>query len=509
MFSEQPLDFYFVTIEMAPFSKLTGMADLLHSLVSELARRGHHVNVIMPDFQGVDGDLIFQETVPLISTSGDSIILVPVKCAKDKQGVRYFMVDDHTLRDCLARMSHGDPGTGFPTVWLDFCYASYLILNLQLQQSNPDCETAIVHAFHWQTGPLLPLLARELSSSRPRMVFTVDLLERQGRFNPDVLGCHEIFHFLDRDNEGEVNFLKAAIGAADKLHTVSPSYAEEIQRSPNSSGLEELFAERQRKGELRGILNGIDHKVINWGCIPELREVVRCGCQLPEDIAAIKRNAKEVFQRSVGLPVDPNAFLITMGHRFARQKNFDIVARSIDGLMQLDPAPQIYLRAWPEPTQDSPKWGLWWTLIRKSLRYRHNVAFVSPFDRDRSLTDEGIFIDRFLYYAASDLFLMPSLWEPCGLCQLEAMRFGSLPVVSAVGGLRDTVRPYDKEGNGWGFWLRNPLDENELVDVVKTAIYIKLEQPSTWAKMVSLAIDFDSSIENSVDQYLNLINALR
>jgi starch synthase len=202
------------------------------------------------------------------------------------------------------------------------------------------------------------------------------------------------------------------------------------------------------------------------------------------------------------LPEDPEAFLISMGHRFVTQKNFALVANAMEGLMALTPRPQIYLRAWPEPGQEAADLDLWWQITRFSKRYRFNVSFLSPYDRDHALVDEGIFIDRFLYYAASDLFLMPSLWEPCGLCQLEAMRFGAIPVVTAVGGLVDTVQPVSGGHQGWGFQLEDPFDPQGLVDTVQRAMEIRAAQPQVWQGMVQRAMSFDSSIAHTVDSYL-------
>ena len=118
---------------------------------------------------------------------------------------------------------------------------------------------------------------------------------------------------------------------------------------------------------------------------------------------------------------------------------------------------------------------------------------------------EGIFIDRFLYYAASDLFFMPSLWEPCGLCQLEAMRFGAIPVVTSVGGLVDTVKPLAEDNQGWGFRLEDPFDPQELVDTVQRAITLRITQPALWEAVVQRAMSFDSSIAHTVDSYLKFL----
>jgi len=495
-----------VTLELSPFFKITGVGDLLRNIVAELARRQIAVTIICPDFGCEYPNLTFQKSMSFYASIGGHAAPLQCRWASDGQGVTYFFLKDKELEHYLKRLPAEPSSNETAKICLEFCYGAYLVLEA-LSEGEFGFEgkdRSVVHAFHWQIGPLLALIKQARWNHQFHTVLTVDMLDKQGRFHPDVFDAHEIFHSLKLKGE-EINFLQMGIENADILHTVSPNYAKEIQQAPSGRGLEGLLKQRYQEGHLLGILNGLDPVLSDWQCIPVLQENGLCIVPDNEHVIEYKRRAKLLFQKVAGLPIDPEAFLISMGHRFVTQKNFVLVANAIDKLMALTPRPQIYLRAWPEPDREDPDLELWWQITRFSKRYRFNVAFLSPYDRDHSLREEKIFIDRFLYYASSDLFLMPSLWEPCGLCQLEAMRFGAIPVVSAVGGLVDTVKPVTEKNQGWGFRLEDPFDPQGLVDTVQKAMQIRTRQPELWLGMVHRAMTFDSSIASTVDSYIKLL----
>jgi starch synthase len=499
-----------VTLELSPFFKVTGVGDLLRNIVAELARRQIPVTVICPDFGCDYPNFTFKKSLSFYSSIGGHASPMQFRCASDEQGITYFLLKNKELEHYLKRLPAEPTSAETAKICLEFCYGAYLVLEAlsKGQFGFEDKERLVVHAFHWQTGPLLGLIKQSRWPQPCHTVLTVDILDKQGRFNPEVFEAHEIFNALRVRDDEEINFLQTGIENADVLHTVSPNYAREIQQAPYGRGLEGLLNQRYQEGRLLGILNGLDPVLSDWQCIPILRENGLCIVPDNEQVLAHKARAKVLFQKAAGLPEDPEAFLITMGHRFVTQKNFALVANAMDEIMALTPRPQIYLRAWPEPGREEPEQELWWQITRFSKRYRFHLAFLSPYDRDQALIDEGIFIDRFLYYAASDLFLMPSLWEPCGLCQLEAMRFGAIPVVTAVGGLVDTVEPVNGEHQGWGFRLEDPFDPQGLVDTVQKAISLKTGQPAKWLGMVRRAMAFDSSIAHTVDAYLKQLYSL-
>jgi len=493
-----------VTLELSPFFKITGVGDLLRNIVAELARRQIAVTIVCPDFGCDYPNLTFKKSLSFFSSIGGQATPLQFRRASDDHGVTYFFLKDKELEQYLKRLPTEPSSNETARTCLEFCYGTYLVLEAlsRGELGFEAIERLVVHAFHWQTGPLLALIKQARWPRQFRTVLTVDILDKQGRFNPEVFDAHEIFHSLRAREDEEINFLKTGIENANVLHTVSPNYAKEIQQAPYGRGLEDLLSRRYQEGRLLGILNGLDPALSDWQCVPVLQENGLCIVPDNKEVLEHKGRAKLLFQKAAGLPVDPNAFLISMGHRFVAQKNFALVANALDKLMTLTPRPQVYLRAWPEPDREDPDQELWWQITRLSKRYRFHLAFLSPYDRDQSLIDEGIFIDRFLYYAASDLFLMPSLWEPCGLCQLEAMRFGAIPVVTAVGGLVDTVKPVDGENQGWGFRLEDPFDPRGLVETVQRAIFIKASKPDLWQGMVQRAMAFDSSIAHTVDSYL-------
>jgi starch synthase len=496
--------YVFVTPELSPYFKITGIGDLLQNIIGELARRKLRVAVICPDF-GVDPrHLRFTKSMSIYSTSNGQPTSLQVKCARDDRGVDYFFIKDEEIQRYLSeasslRLRRDKVGRNC----LTFCYGAYLILDALCRgEMDFPVNRLVMHAFHWQTSPLVALIDQAPWRDRVRTVLTADILDIQGRFESKVLETHEIYRLLKPAFEQEINFLRLGIKKADVLHTVSPNYALEIQHAPNGRGLESLLRERYQQGRLIGILNGLDPQNLDWRQIPVLRDHDLAVSLKATDLLEQKQRAKLLFQRTAGLPQDPSAFLISMGHRFVRQKNFKLVVNAMEELMALEPRPQIYLRAWPEPCQDDADWNLWWQIVRFSKRFRHNLAFLSPFDRDQSLMNEEIFIDRFLYYAASDFFLMPSLWEPCGLCQLEAMHFGAIPLVTAVGGLIDTVKPFEGGNEGWGFHLEDPFDSRALVKLVAQAMDLWAHHPGVWQEMVRRAMSFESSITRTVDNYL-------
>ena len=497
----------FVTLELSPFFKITGVGDLLRNIIAELQRRQIKVAVISPDFGCEYPHLHFKKSVSFYSSIAGHTSPLRFRLASDDQGLTYFFLKDQELENYLKGLPAEPSIEESARISLEFCYGAYLLLEAlsKGEFGFDDEDRLVVHAFHWQTGPLLGLIEKALWNRQFRTVLTVDILDKQGRFGPEVFDAHEIFHSFRSKEAEEINFLRMGIEAADILHTVSPNYAQEMQQAPYGRGLEDILQQRHQEGRLLGILNGLDPELSDWQCIPILQQNGLCIAPDKEHVLEHKTRAKTLFQQVAGLPVDPEAFLISMGHRFVRQKNFALVANAIDNLMTLTPRPQIYLRAWPEPGLDDPDQELWLQIMRYSKRYRFNLAFLSPFDRDQSLMAEGIFIDRFLYYAASDLFFMPSLWEPCGLCQLEAMRFGAIPVVTSVGGLVDTVKPLAEDNQGWGFRLEDPFDPQELVDTVQRAITLRITQPALWEAVVQRAMSFDSSIAHTVDSYLKFL----
>jgi starch synthase len=501
----------FVTLELSPFFKITGVGDLLHNILGELQRRNIQVAVISPDFGCEYPNLHFKKPVTLYSMISGQTFPLLFRLASDDRGVSYFFLKDQDLENYVQGLPAGLSNDNTAKICLEFCYGAYLLMEAlsKGEFGFADKDRLVVHTFHWQSGPLLALIKKSARKPQYHTVLTVDILDKQGRFDQEVFNAHEIYHpFKSRENI-ETNFLRMGIESADVLHTVSPNYAQEILQPPYGRGLEDILQQRNQEGHLLGILNGLDPDLSDWQTIPILRNN---GLRIDPDETQLfehKAKAKILFQQAAGLPVDPQAFLISMGHRFVTQKNFALVANAMDKLMTLSPRPQIYLRAWPEPSTDGPDQKLWWQITRFSKRYRFNIAFLSPFDRDQALIKEGIFIDRFLYYAASDLFLMPSLWEPCGLCQLEAMRFGAIPVVTMVGGLVDTVKPHTEKNQGWGFWLEDPYDSQGLADTVQRAIHLRATQPEVWQQMVLRAMAFDSSISHTIDSYLKQLYSER
>ncbi len=405
-----------VTLELSPFFKVTGVGDLLHNIVAELVRRQIPVTVICPDFGCDYPNLTFKKSLSFYAAIGGHASPLQFRQATDGRGVTYFFLKDKDLEQYLKNLPGESSSEETAKLCLEFCYAAYLVLEAlsKGEFGFEDTERLVVHAFHWQTGPLLALVKQGRWPRPLHTVLTVDILDRQGRFNPEVFEAHEIFHALRIKNDEEINFLRLGIETADILHTVSPNYAREIQQAPYGRGLESILKQRHQEGRLLGILNGLDPMLTDWQCIPVLKDNGLCIVPENDRVLEHKKKAKLLFQKVAGLPVDPGAFLISMGHRFVTQKNFALVAGAMDELMALTPRPQLYLRAWPEPARQDQEQELWWQITRFSKRYRFNLAFLSPYDRDQSLDPGG------------------HLHRPVSLLR----RLGSVPHAVLVGALR-------------------------------------------------------------------------
>ena len=509
MIEADRLGIVFVTWELSPYRKNTGVADLLKTVISDLRKRGIPVGIIAPDFNIPQNRIAQEQPISLISTlSGSGSESILIHHGIDEEGVHLFIVNGPEYRKYFSEESSSLTEDQTGRMCLKFCYSAYLLIDLLASHRGPlNTDKIVVHAFHWQSGPLMELLRRKEFPIPVKTVMTADILDRQGLFDSSILEAHEIFRHL-QNQSSEINFLKLGLESSDILHTVSPNFAREIQTPPHGRGLEKLFNQRFEAGRLIGILNGLSHEGTSWDTITEAiggQEATEPNGADLDLIMRWKSNAKLFFQKQACLSPNPDSFLISMGHRFVKQKNFEVVGEALPKLMELDPRPQIYLRTWPEPEPGDNNWDLWLKIVRLAKRYRFNVAFLSPFDRAEELTGEGIFIDRNIYYAASDLFLMPSIWEPCGLCQLEAMRFGAIPVVNPVGGLADTVKSVDDGPDGWGFWLKESSSPQKLVEVVAEAMDTWKSEPEKWRGMVKRALNYDSKISVTVDRYLEFL----
>lgn len=421
-----------VASELAPFAKTGGLGDVLAGLPPALAARGHEVVVVLPRYRhigqrGLDAALarrlrrfpvhLGPETIEVELWEG------PLGAS---QQCRVWLVDHPASFD---RDGMYGPPTGGD--WPDNARRFALLCKAALEIADQlDWWPDVVHAHDWQTGPAMVYAKTPPEHRlRPRRVFTVHNLVFQGYFPPTVieeLGLPRSGFGLDGyEFYGQVNFLKAGLTYAEHVTTVSPRYAREILGRDTGHGLDGLL--RALGPRLSGVLNGIDERVWSPAHDPYLARTYDAGTLWE------KKRAKEALQREVGLSQRADLPLVGMVARLTAQKGIDLVARTLprvlkDGL-------QVVVLGTGEPALEAEMTKL---ADAHPERVRVRIGF-----------DEGL---AHRITAGADLFLMPSLFEPCGLNQLYAMAYGTPPIVRAVGGLDDSVVDYDGEsGSGTGF----------------------------------------------------------
>ncbi len=468
----------FVAPEGVPFSKTGGLGDVIGGLPKELAALGHEVAVLLPRYR----DTKIQPTVVHASLTvpvGQSLRFPAVVGGFVRDGVRYDFLDDPESfdRDTL----YGGPAGDYPDNPERFAEFARAALEYAKLIWRPD----IFHCHDWQTA-LLPVFLKTLYAADPAIgriptVLTIHNLGYQGLFDRAVLGRiglpERLFQIDGMEFYGRVNFLKGGILSTDWLTTVSRGYAEEIQTPEYGCGLEGVI--RRRADRLIGILNGVDYGAWN----PETDRLI------PARYSAADLSGKQACKRDLlerfGLPVEnPSPLLAGIISRFVDQKGFDLLAEAAEQLLEEDL--QIVALGTGMPEYEE--------FFRElAARYPRRVGVRIAYD---NVLAHGI-------EAGADLFLMPSRYEPCGLNQIYSLRYGTLPLVRATGGLEDTVEGYDpKSGHGTGFKFREYKAES-LVACMREASRA-WKEPKTWARLQRTAMARDFSWRASASQYAEL-----
>ena len=468
--------------EIAPFAKTGGLGDMLGSLSKALERLGLRVSLIMPAHRSV-----LQSSFPLEDTGIRFTVPVSQRreggsILKTKTGsaitVYLILADRYFDREYL----YGTPEGDYPDNAERFTFFARAILEV-LRLDPP----AILHAHEWQSALAIaflkaqPNLYPELSSVKT--VFTVHNAGYQGLF------WHRDWHLLNLDRSfftprylefyGKINFLKGGIVFADAITTVSPTYAEEVKTAEQGFGLEGVFQERA--ANLVGILNGADYEVWNPQTDPFIAKAYS-----PANLAG-KKACKADLQHSFRLPENPDIPLIGMVSRLTVQKGFDLLEKALDDLLSRD-IQFVLLGTGEKRYQDF--------LSKLPKRYPKKagvqIAFSEP------LSHKVI--------AGSDMFLMPSRYEPSGLTQIYSLKYGTIPIVRATGGLRDTVRelPLEKGGNGFVF---GPYGVKELLAAVDRALALS-HHKEEWMALMKNTMSANFSWERSARAYLDLYQKL-
>jgi starch synthase len=483
--ASEPLSILMVAPEAHPFAKTGGLAEVTAALTEALARLGHSVTLVLPRYRGiaVDG----AEPLHIRLRLGDRLQPVSIYERALPNGVRVALVDAPELfdRKSLYGTSEGD----YPdNPWRFAVFSRAALEYPRVKEWRP----SVIHAHDWQTG-LVPVYQKMHLSDDPFVggvpaVFTIHNLAFQGIVPASTVRAiglgYEVMDVQAMEFWGSASYLKGGINFSEKITTVSPGYAREIVRPELGFGLDGVLA--RRSGDLVGILNGIDTS--RW--TPSADAFV--PAKFSADDLSGKREAKRQLMMEVRLPVTDQTLarpLIGIVSRLTDQKGFDLVAAAADELMALD-ASWITLGSGETRFED-----LW-----RSLAARHP---------DRVSATIG-FDERLAHYieAGSDMFLMPSRFEPCGLNQLYSLRYGTVPVVRATGGLDDTVTDVDESGSkGTGFKFRD-YTPAALLSALTRAL-AAYQNPAAWQQIQKRGMREDHSWDASAAEYVKLYVGMR
>jgi len=468
----------FVASEAVPFCKTGGLADVVGTLAQKLGAAGHDVCLFLPKYRAVRAAALEEgQARPVAVTLAGETTEVGLRFLHRRSVSNYFVDHPGSFdRDGLYGVSgkdHEDNDRRFAL----FCLAA--LEGAKAVGFKPD----VVHAHDWQTGPVVAHLkgryAKDPHFARTATVFTVHNMAYQGNFPRAALetsgfGSGE-WSSDGLEYYGQISFLKAGLAYADRVTTVSPTYAREIQGAEHGFGFEGLLQRRAER--LSGVLNGLDTEV--WDPSRDAAIPRRFG---PADAAAGKAACKETLQKECGLEVRSDRALIGVVSRLDYQKGLDLAIPAVEA--RLDRA-QLVVLGTGDP-------ALTEQLAALERRHPGKVHFHRQFDEP--------FAHRI--YAASDVFLMPSRFEPCGLGQMIAMRYGSVPVAARTGGLADTVFEAPTDGAKPNGFLCAPNDAADLARALDRALDAR--RGGGWDARVRAAMAGDFSWDRSVDAYLRV-----
>ena len=478
--TSKKMQIVFASAECAPFVKTGGLGDVAGSLPAALVRAGAEVIVMVPKYATIKDK--YKAQMEHFSDFYVSLGWRNEYCGLEKlehDGVTYMFIDNERY---FAR----DYPYGFFDDGERFAFFSKAITE-SLQHLPEGFECDILHCNDWQTA-LAPVFLREFYQGLPlydrvKTVFSIHNVAFQGQFSDtvmeDILGVAHIPAAASqlRCDACSINYMLGALRYADAITTVSPTYANEIKTPEFGEGLDGVL--RERSYALQGILNGIDVA----GFDPATDK--RIAANYTVDDRSGKAVCKAKLQEELGLEVRDDRPLMVMVTRLTRQKGMDLVMYALDRIL----AGGVQVAVLGTGDRD----------YEDGLRYfqdKYPGTMAARIEFDPALSQR--------MYAAADMFLMPSKFEPCGLSQIIAMRYGTLPIVRETGGLKDTVVPYNEfTGEGTGFSFRN-FNGDEMGDAVFRAARLFWDNRDAWNQLVTQAMSQDFSWTRSADKYLDL-----
>lgn len=466
----------FVASESTPFIKTGGLADVVGSLPKCFDKEKYDVRVMLPKYLCIKQDKL--EDITFLTH-----FYVDLSWRSQYAGVFMTKVDGVTfyLIDNEYYFAGPHPyGNIHEDIEKFAFFSKAALMALPLIDFRPD----IVHCHDWQTG-LVPLFLKEGFRGNDfyqgmKSVMTIHNLKFQGRWElqkvKDVVGMPDYYFTSDKlESYGDANYLKGGIVFADAVTTVSKTYAEEIKTMEYGEGLFGLL--NARSNDLRGIVNGIDTETFNPETDPYIYKQYNARNFRKEKI-----KNKRALQEELGLEKDDKAFLIGIVSRLTDQKGFDLIDCVMDELCQEN----IQLAVLGTGAE-------WYENMFRHYEWKYKGKVSANIYYSEELSHK--------IYGASDAFLMPSLFEPCGLSQLMSLRYGTIPIVRETGGLKDTVEPYNEfESTGTGFSFKN-YNAHEMLDVIRYAQSIYQGKKREWNKLIDRAMAQDFSWKRSAKEY--------
>ncbi|MDD7266648.1 MAG: glycogen synthase GlgA [Lachnospiraceae bacterium] len=472
-----------IASESVPFIKTGGLADVVGALPKYFDKEAYETIVILPKYQCMQ--LRWKERLEYVThfymDLGWRSQYVGVLTA-EYDGVRFYFIDNEYY------FAGGRPYGYIHEDVEKFAFFSKAALSaLQVIGFHPD----IIHCHDWQTG-LIPVYLNDSFQQNPfyrgiKTVMTIHNLKFQGIWNlekiQDTTGLANYFFTADKlESYGDANYLKGGLVFADRITTVSKTYANEIKTAFYGEGLDGLL--RAKENSLSGIVNGIDYEVYNPAADPMIVKNFSVANFRKEKI-----KNKRALQEELGLAQDDKAVMIGIVSRLTDQKGFDLIACVLEEICSL-PIQLVVLGTGEEQYENM---------------FRH-FAWKYPDKVSANIYYSDELAHRI--YASCDTFLMPSLFEPCGLSQLMSLRYGTLPIVRETGGLFDTVQPYNEyTGEGTGFSFAN-YNAHEMLDRIEFAVWLFRNKKRAWNKVVEQAMKQDFSWAASAKEYEALYESL-
>jgi starch synthase len=474
----------FAASECVPFSKTGGLADVVGALPRALAALGHQVSVYLPRYRQTklsDPQTVVRSiTIPF----DDKYRFCSVVTAGTSTGVRFYFVEypPYFDREALYGTAAGD----YPDNAERFALFSRAVLEAAKVLGVPH----VFHCHDWQSA-LVPVMLRTLYAEDPAFrdvatVFTIHNMGYQGLFPPDILPLlmlpWDLLTISKMEFFGQINFLKGALVYSDFISTVSKKYSHEIQTAEYGFGLEGVL--RDRAATVTGILNGVDYD--EWN--PQTDKFIAAKYS-PQDLSG-KLKCKQDLLQAFGIAnADAKVPVIGIVSRFAAQKGFDLIAQIMDRLAREEMI-MVVLGSGDKLYEEM--------FQRLNKQFPNKIAAKVAFDNAVAHKIE----------AGADMFLMPSHYEPCGLNQIYSLKYGTVPIVRATGGLDDTIEPWDaRTGKGTGFKFTDYTGE-ALLATIKQAL-LDYQDPSSWQTLMRNGMSRDFSWNASAREYGKIYERLR